>query len=430
MHRSVAAHRMGAVPVLIGLFLSLSPLAGPAIGGIVSTGALDDSGDYELRNPWGLATDELGNIYVADSGNHRVVKFSPTGQPLLRFGSFGSEPGQFYGPTGIAYGDNEVYVADTINHRIQVFSTDGFFLRTFGTQGGGEGQLGYPTGITFAINQVWVTEGGANCRVSTFSPAGSFKGMFGSCGLGNGQFYSPGGIAVVGSDVFVADQGSPRVQRFNLFGAYESTIGSYGEGDGQFHNPDGIVAIEGDNPVVDRRIFVVDAGPNSRVQEFTADGAYVSQFGGSIGSHFAFPHGLAMTADGDRLYVSDTGGTADVWEFRDLEPKLVTLPSESSKRVIQTEGVWIELLYNQLEKSCNALAKATLSIPGRPKFTVEDDFKVTNVRKTNKVDLSDQQAKWFKRAINKNKKVPAHWKVIAKCSDNVRLTKEYDFKFR
>lgn len=429
MQRSIATKRTVTLLAIIGLLLA-SPFITPAIGGMTFWGPLHDEKEFELSNPWGLATDELGNIYVADTGNHRVVKFSPRLSPLWRTGAFGAEPGQFSGPTGVAYGNDQIYVADTHNHRIQIYSTGGDYRGTFGTRGNGEGQLGYPTGIAFGDNSVWVTEGGANCRVSRFTPSGSFISKFGSCGTGNGQFYSPGGITVTYAYVYVADQGSPRVQRFALSGEFLLSFGTYGEGDGQFHNPDGIVAIEGADPTADgSRVFVVDAGPNSRVQEFTEDGKYVSEFGGTGDTHFSYPHGIAVSDDGSKFYVSDTGGTSNVWEFRDEEPELFSNPRESSKQVIRTEGVWITLEYNQLDKSCNALAKATLSIPGHPSFTVQDDFKVTNVLVSNKVDLSAKQADWFKKAIDKKKKVPTSWKLTAQCTGNVRLTKTHRFQF-
>ncbi len=419
-----------SVLAVMGLLVSLGPLVTPALGGMAHTGELVDEGEFKLANPWGVTLDELGNIYVVDAGHHRVVKFSPSLFPLWRTGSFGAEPGQFSGPTGIAYGNNQIYVADTSNHRIQIYSTGGDYLGTFGTRGNEDGQLGAPTGIAFGDNSVWVTEGGANCRVSRFTPSGSFISKFGSCGTGNGQFYSPGGIAITYAYVFVADQGSPRVQKFTYGGDFMLSFGTYGEGDGQFHNPDGIVAVEGADPTADDpRVFVVDAGPNSRVQEFTADGEYVSQFGGTGGTHFSYPHGLAISADNKLFYVSDTGGTSNVWEFRDRPPYLYLRASKSAQQVINTQGVWIDLSYDQLDKSCDALAKATLSIPGHPRFTVEDDFKVTDAVIANKVDLSAKQTKWFKEAINKKKKVPTSWKVIAKCSDKVRLTETAAVQF-
>jgi sugar lactone lactonase YvrE len=66
----------------------------------------------DFRSPYGVAVDGDGNIYVADSFNHRVQKLSPTGEPLALWGSEGSGRGQFRYPKGIAVDtEDSVYVA-------------------------------------------------------------------------------------------------------------------------------------------------------------------------------------------------------------------------------------------------------------------------------------------------------------------------------
>ncbi|MDM9586098.1 scytonemin biosynthesis PEP-CTERM protein ScyF [Nostoc sp. GT001] len=74
-----------------------------------------------------------GNIFVADQYNNRVQVLDPNGNPLLAFGSAGSEPGQLLQPIGIEVDDQEnVYVADSINSRVQVFDKNGNFLTSYG----------------------------------------------------------------------------------------------------------------------------------------------------------------------------------------------------------------------------------------------------------------------------------------------------------
>ena len=92
--------------------------------------------------------DASGNVYVADTGNGRVQKFTSDGTFLTQWGSGGSEPGQFDYPQGIAVdGRGNVYVADTWNHRVQKFTSDGTFLTQWGRGGSGPGQFDYPQGI-------------------------------------------------------------------------------------------------------------------------------------------------------------------------------------------------------------------------------------------------------------------------------------------
>jgi hypothetical protein len=74
-----------------------------------------------------------GKLYVADQFNNRVQVLDLEGNPLLVFGTVGSEPGQFLQPIGIEVDEQEnIYVADSINSRIQVFNKDGNLLGIFG----------------------------------------------------------------------------------------------------------------------------------------------------------------------------------------------------------------------------------------------------------------------------------------------------------
>jgi DNA-binding beta-propeller fold protein YncE len=65
-------------------------------------------------------------VYVADQQNHRVQQFTPTGQFVATWGSQGSDPGQFDALQGVCCDatTGAIYVADTYNCRIQKFSGD------------------------------------------------------------------------------------------------------------------------------------------------------------------------------------------------------------------------------------------------------------------------------------------------------------------
>ena len=77
----------------------------------------------QFSAPASLALDAAGNIYVADTYNHRVQVLDGSGAFVIMWGLFGSQPGQFHRPYGIAIGsDGRVFVADTYNNRIQVFA--------------------------------------------------------------------------------------------------------------------------------------------------------------------------------------------------------------------------------------------------------------------------------------------------------------------
>ena len=89
----------------------------------------NDSLHFNL--PTDIAFADDGTFYVSDGyGNSRVVKFSSSGKFIKSWGTYGSKPGEFIIPHGIAIDNkNIIYVADRQNNRIQLFDTSGTFLK-------------------------------------------------------------------------------------------------------------------------------------------------------------------------------------------------------------------------------------------------------------------------------------------------------------
>ena len=89
-----------------------------------------------------MAVDSQGNVFVADTSNDRIQKFSNTGTFILKWSTFGSDDGQFSSPFGVAVDpQGHVFVADTSNQRIQKFSNTGGFIRTWNSTSSGGGHL-------------------------------------------------------------------------------------------------------------------------------------------------------------------------------------------------------------------------------------------------------------------------------------------------
>jgi len=81
--------------------------------------------NFTFHNPEDIALDSKGNLYILDSGNHRIQKFSPQGSFISSFGQIGQGPGDFNNPTSIEIDPYDtIYVADPRNHRICIFSSD------------------------------------------------------------------------------------------------------------------------------------------------------------------------------------------------------------------------------------------------------------------------------------------------------------------
>src|SRR5262249_43650763 len=154
-----------------------------------------------------------------------------TGAFVKAVGALGSGNGQFNGPESIAIDPKgNLWVADTYNHRIQELNEKGEFLSVVNPA-----QMGAiePTGIDVASGNVWVADWAHN-RVIELTEAGAWVRQFGSQGTGNGQFERPDTVTVDSSGtVWVGDQNNGRVQGFNQSGEYLTKFGTKGTGAGQ-----------------------------------------------------------------------------------------------------------------------------------------------------------------------------------------------------
>lgn len=87
-----------------------------------------------LKNPADLETDELGNIYIADSGNNRIIVLDRYYKYKFAIKSFTNSngiPDALTNPNGVFVGNDLIYVADTDNKRIVIFNqNDGSYVRT------------------------------------------------------------------------------------------------------------------------------------------------------------------------------------------------------------------------------------------------------------------------------------------------------------
>ncbi|MGQ0811159.1 MAG: 6-bladed beta-propeller, partial [Nitrospiraceae bacterium] len=76
----------------------------------------------QLRSPWGIAVDSAGDVYITDTGNHRVQKFDREGNFITQWGGFGNQEGQFNFPYGIVVdARGSIFVVDSSNTRVQQF---------------------------------------------------------------------------------------------------------------------------------------------------------------------------------------------------------------------------------------------------------------------------------------------------------------------
>jgi tripartite motif-containing protein 71 len=276
----------------------------------VSAALLGERAESILRFPEAVALDSTGDVYVADQLSYVVQKFSPSGEFITSWGSYGGGHGQF-GPIGGLSTDaaGNVYVVDSAHDRIQKFGPNGEFITDWGRKGRELGDFEFGSsqnytqppggGIAVSGEYVYVADSGNN-RIERFNLSGGEPVAWGSKGEGPGQFSYPRGVAANAAEVLVADDDNHRIERFSPAGEYEGSVGSYGDRGLEFGFPYGI-ALDGAGDV-----YVAD-DINHRIVKLNPQFGFAGEWGsfGSGPGQLAFPRALASDPAGD-TYVADT----------------------------------------------------------------------------------------------------------------------------
>ncbi|MBF0320890.1 MAG: hypothetical protein HQL01_13910 [Nitrospirae bacterium] len=318
--------------LLLPICIFASTTAGAAPYSFVAKWGGCCSGKGQLNGPFGVAVNSTFYVFVADTYNNRCQIFSSTsggflGTNVETFGSKGQDKGQFITPQSIAVDSlsndiNDIYVADTGNNRIQKFKSGGYqgsmFYVNFDTMWDFTDTGSAKTVVPFYIaigGFVYITDY-ANDQVLQYTKNGSFVRKWGSTGSGDGQFRQIGAIAVDNDEyVYVADTGNQRVQKFKYTGEFVTKWGSDGSGDGQFWILSGIAA---DN---NGYIHTTDQGYKV-VQKFKNDGTFVTKWHSDDtgGGQFMSISAIAVDNNG-YVYVTDPGN----WNVQSFKPNDMTL---------------------------------------------------------------------------------------------------------
>ena len=122
-----------------------------------------------------IAVDPLGNIYVADYYDCTVYKLDQQSRLLLKFGGYGTQPGQLLQPSGLAVdGRGFVYVADRNGRRVQKFSSKGQFLRLNETPAPANETRDAMVGLSVdAFGTVFLSNSNDNL-IRVYDPSGQF----------------------------------------------------------------------------------------------------------------------------------------------------------------------------------------------------------------------------------------------------------------
>jgi len=305
------------------------------ISTVAGTGEAGFSGDKgpataaQLNMPYGLTVSTSGLLYIADTFNNRVRRVDSTGAIDTvagggdALGDGGPAAGaSLYQPYDVAADSSgNLYIADLGNSRVRKVNSQGVISTLASGIGHARGLAVDAIGTVYVANgygynQILKIESGGNMSVAAGTGGSGFSGDGGPATAA--WFNAPPGVAVdAAGNLYVADHGNRRVRKISTLGSITTLAGS-GQpdlaGDGgpaggaTLSQPAGIVFDGAGN------LYVADAG-NHRIRKISPQGVITTVAGGgsalgdggpATGAMLASPQGLALDRIGN-LYVADTG---------------------------------------------------------------------------------------------------------------------------
>lgn len=248
-----------------------------------------------FRNPEGLSVSPAGYLYVADTGNHRIVKLHSDGRQIATIGGFGWEAEQFDRPVSLdASNGLDVLVVDFQNHRIQRYDKDLHFLASFFSSADWpeSQQFGYPRDVALSPQGELFCLDGENNRILKLDITGTPQMSFGDFDAGQGRLIDPKRFLIDRrGNILVSDDS--RICVFDGLGNFLMILG------------EGILEDPRDLCATDELILVADAGRKS-VVGFRFPNGFCGEFKIPAITGQSFQEPVAVVCQKNKIYVLDS----------------------------------------------------------------------------------------------------------------------------
>ena len=343
--------------------------------------------EAELYNPDGVAVDGAGNLYIADSSNHRIRKVDATGTITTVAGTgefgFGGDEGpataaQLDFPRGVAVDSaGNLYIADAGNNRIRKVDATGTITTVAGTGefgfGGDEGlattaRLAFPRGVAVdGAGNLYIADT-SNQRIRKVDSTGTIttiagtgeRDFSGDEGLATtARLASPNGVAVDGAgNLYIADTSNQRIRKVDSSGVITTIAGTgefgFGGDEGlattaRLASPNG-VAVDGAGnlyiaDISNHRIRKVDTAGVITTIAGTGEFGFSGDGGPAVLARLAFPGSVTVDGTGN-LYIADT----ENHRIRKLTPMTGPVaPVSTESFSIRDRGAWTATIYGTTE---------------------------------------------------------------------------------
>ena len=348
------------VSILFTIFNShaqcVTTFAGSGTGGLVNGTGIS----AQFNNPTGIAIDDIGNIYIADTNNNSIRKIIPSGSVSTLLSGYNLPGGVAIDASGSIYisvsGSNRILKVSQIGNPTVTLYFAGSGVAGFSEGNSTQALLNNPLGICLdPLGSLFIADSNNHRIRKTNSGSlwcGTLTGFaqgFADGATTTAQFNTPGSVAVDASgNVYVADRLNHRIRLISPSGIVTTLAGSgisgFMDGNGtaaKFNNPSGIAVDASGN------VYVADKG-NNRIRKITPNGLVTTIAGSGVagysdgfGINSKFNSPTSIIIDGsDNLYVTDSNNNR-IRKISQLTAQISYLSSPFCKSISDGQPVTV-----------------------------------------------------------------------------------------